>query len=102
MCYTPCSSSLYHFPSFCTLLPPHPVRPLLGITGSRSPASFQLGNIAAQFEEEEEEEGEDGSEDSPTEDEEVRSQSTATCPCVGMLILEAMHVYMNSYVSTYV
>lgn len=66
-----CPGVLHRIHFLLSTPPAHPARPLLGVTGSRSPASFQLGNIAAQFKEEEEE----GSEDSPTEEEEVRNHS---------------------------
>ena len=95
------------------LLPPDSAKPLFGIMGSRSPASFQLGNIAAQFEEEEEE----GSEDSPTEDEEVGSHNAAAafvpghvfvrtyadiCGREGTYVCEKLCMYVRMYVRTYV
>ena len=86
------------------LLPPDSAKPLFGIMGSRSPASFQLGNIAAQFEEEEE-----GSEDSPTEDEEVGSHNAAAAFIPGHVFVRTyadicgrVGMYVRSYVCTYV
>ena len=86
------------------LLPPDSAKPLFGIVGSRSPASFQLGNIAAQFEEEEE-----GSEDSPTEDEEVGSHNAAAAFIPGHVFVRTyadicgrVGTYVRSYVCTYV
>ena len=82
------------------LLPPHLAKPLFGIMGSRSPASFQLGNIAAQFEEEEEEE--EGSEDSPTQDEEVGSHNAAAAFVPGHVFVHTYGGYVRSYVCVYV
>ena len=86
------------------LLPPDSAKPLFGIMGSRSPASFQLGNIAAQFEEEEE-----GSEDSPTEDEEVGSHNAAAAFIPGHVFVRTyadicgrVGTYVRSYVCMYV
>ena len=94
------------------LLPPDSAKPLFGIMGSRSPASFQLGNIAAQFEEEEE-----GSEDSPTEDEEVGSHNAAAAFVPGHVfvctyadirmwtggyVCEKLRMYVRTYVCTYI
>lgn len=79
------------------LLPPDSAKPLFGIMGSRSPASFQLGNIAAQFEEEEEE----GSEDSPTEDEEVGSHNAAAAFIPGHVFVRTyadIHMWTGGYV----
>lgn len=56
--------------------PVHTGKPPLGVTGPRSPASFQLGHIAAAFEEEEEEEDSD----SPSE-EEVRAMVHVVVRC---------------------
>lgn len=88
-----CDWQVFHllcgFTSFPPLLPPHSAKPLFGGMGSRSPASFQLGNIAAQFEEEEEEE--EGSEESPTEDEEVGCYNAAAAFVPG-------HVFICTYV----
>ena len=59
--------TVFTFFHFC---PVHTGKLPFGVAGSRSPASFQLGHIAAEFDEEEEE---DEGSDSPSE-EEVRDR----------------------------